>query len=266
MYAYPMSYCLTIHTFGVDEAQVRQQLGPLLADGSQHPMVALAAPQRGIISVCITSTHSDAARAKALVNHAAEQVEQRLGSAAFGRGSQTLQEAVIALLCQQRLTLVTAESCTGGLIGKRLTDVPGASQAYLGGWVVYANAMKIHQLGVCASLIKTHGAVSQAVVRAMASGAVRCSVADRSVAITGIAGPQGGCLDKPVGTVWIGLGFNGPNPDSPIRTEAFWCQLPGDRAAVRDLAAKCALQLLRLALLGAPLEGVCFAQRVAGGQ
>lgn len=165
----------------------------------------------------------------------------------------TIERSVVALLAQNQKTLVTAESCTGGLVGKRVTDVPGSSAVYLGGWVVYADAMKSKQLGVPLKLIEQHGAVSEPVVRAMAQGAVRNSGADISVAITGVAGPDGGSADKPVGTVWIALGVKGPAA-SDVHTEAVLFHFQGDRAGVRDLAANSALQMVRFHLLGVPVD------------
>ena len=168
----------------------------------------------------------------------------------------TLQDAVIALLIEQGKTVATAESCTGGLIAGMLTDVPGSSAAVLGGWVTYANAMKADQLGVPIALIQEHGAVSQPVIEAMARGALERSGADFALATSGIAGPGGGTDDKPVGTVWIGLAAR--DSDHTVTRLA---HLSGDRDTVRDRSAKCALQLLRLKLMGEDINQLKWASK-----
>jgi nicotinamide-nucleotide amidase len=114
-------------------------------------------------------------------------------------------EAVVQLLRERNLTLATAESCTGGLIANRITDVPGASMVFTHGFVTYANSAKTSLLGVSADDLAADGAVSESVARQMAEGALRASGADIAVAVTGIAGPDGGTPKKPVGTAWIGV-------------------------------------------------------------
>jgi len=143
--------------------------------------------------------------------------------------------------------VATAESCTAGLVGKLLTDCPGSSAYYLGGWIAYANSLKSEALGVPLELIVGEGAVSEAVARRMVEQACLRSGADHALALTGVAGPDGGLLEKPVGTVWIALarrGTGGPE----IRAERF--VFSGSREMVRERAAKTALNLLRLELLG----------------
>lgn len=142
-----------------------------------------------------------------------------------------------ALLQERGWMLATAESCTGGLIAAACTDLSGSSQWFERGFVAYSNAAKQELLGVEAALIAHHGAVSEAVARAMAAGAVRRSRARVSVAVTGIAGPGGGSAHKPVGTVCFGFDVDG-NPGS----ETFLFE--GDRAAVRDASVRHALQRL----------------------
>jgi nicotinamide-nucleotide amidase len=117
----------------------------------------------------------------------------------------SLEQTVVRLLTERHLTLATAESCTGGLIANRLTDVPGASVVFTHGFVTYANQAKTDVLGVSEPDLATHGAVSESVARAMAEGALATSGADLAVAVTGIAGPSGGTPEKPVGTAWIAV-------------------------------------------------------------
>ena len=169
-------------------------------------------------------------------------VRERHGATIFSEDGTSIDDQIAALLAGRRMA--TAESCTSGLLAARLTDRPGSSDYVAGGVVAYANEAKIALLGVEPALIAEHGAVSSEVAAAMALGALRRLGADTSVAITGIAGPGGGTEDKPVGTVWFGIGLAG---DEPITR---CIRIPGERADVRDRSTTVALHLLRRALLG----------------
>ena len=146
----------------------------------------------------------------------------------------TSTEQLAQLLLSRGWMLATAESCTGGLIAAACTDLAGSSEWFERGFVTYSNAAKSELLGVDAQTLATHGAVSEAVVRAMAEGAVRHSKARVAVAVTGVAGPSGGSKDKPVGTVWFGYLVDG-ELSSEMR------RFPGDRAAVRTATVRHAL-------------------------
>ena len=135
-------------------------------------------------------------------------------------------QLLAGLLLENNLFLATAESCTGGMIAAACTDLPGSSAWFERGFVSYSNAAKTELLGVDAALIAQHGAVSEPVARAMAFGAIRRSQAQVSVAVTGVAGPSGGSVDKPVGTVWFGFSVGGMLTSEVMR-------FAGDRAAVR---------------------------------
>jgi len=153
--------------------------------------------------------------------------------------------ALAQVLMEQKLRITTAESCTGGMISAACTDLPGSSMWFERGFVTYSNAAKSDLLGVPASLIQAHGAVSEEVARAMAQGALEHSLADWSVAVTGIAGPTGGSAAKPVGTVWLAWACKSSG----------WCEsqlqlFAGDRKAVREATTALALSRL-LALLKA---------------
>lgn len=152
---------------------------------------------------------------------------------------QTIQstQALAAILIENNWLMTTAESCTGGLIAAACTDLAGSSQWFERGWVTYSNAAKTELLGVPADLIARHGAVSEAVVRAMAEGAVAHSHAQVAVAVTGVAGPSGGSPDKPVGTVWLGWCVAG-------QTHTECRHFSGDRAAVRQATVDHALAQL----------------------
>jgi nicotinamide-nucleotide amidase len=160
----------------------------------------------------------------------------------------TLEQAVVELLRSHGLQLAVAESCTGGSLADRLTDVSGASEVFFGGYVTYANEAKQQGLGVAPSLLAEHGAVSEAVAAAMAEGARRKSGASCALATTGIAGPNGGTAGKPVGTVFIALAMAG----SP--TVVRRCYFPLDRITFKHMATSAALDLLRRKILQLPLE------------
>ena len=146
-------------------------------------------------------------------------------------------DQLAAALLARRQTLATAESCTGGLVGAALTGLPGSSAWYLGGVVAYANELKIRLLGVPAEILAAHGAVSLETARAMAEGARAATGADFAVSITGIAGPDGGTKEKPVGLAYIGVA-------APHGTAAFKHRFSGSRADVRHAAAETALRHL----------------------
>jgi len=161
-----------------------------------------------------------------------------LGRYLFSEDERTVSELVLDLCRARGLTLATAESCTGGLVSARLTAVPGSSAVFLGGVVAYADDVKERELGVPASLLEEHGAVSAEAARAMAQGARERLGADVGVAVTGVAGPDGGTEDKPVGLVFVHAA--GPDGEEARRTE-----LPGDREMVRGRATAAALHLVR---------------------
>jgi nicotinamide-nucleotide amidase len=156
----------------------------------------------------------------------------------------SLEATVVRLLAEKGMTLATAESCTGGLISNRLTDVPGASAVFTCGFVTYANAAKSGLLGVLPETIETHGAVSESVACQMAEGALHVSGADLAVAVTGIAGPGGGTQEKPVGTAWIGLAARGG------QTEAFRVFHPRNRHDFKLAVSQAALEAVRRKLAG----------------
>lgn len=159
-----------------------------------------------------------------------------LNSELFRQSLCRLQADLLAnLLIKNKLSLATAESCTGGMIAAACTDLAGSSQWFDRGFVTYANAAKTDMLGVAANLIVQYGAVSEPVARAMAEGAITHSAAQVSVAVTGVAGPSGGSDDKPVGTVWIAWCVDG-------KTTAERCHFDGDRATVRALTVQRALE------------------------
>ena len=151
---------------------------------------------------------------------------------------ESLPRQIAAALLARRLTLATAESCTGGLVGAALTDLPGSSAWYRGGVIAYANELKTGLLGVPPELLATHGAVSAPTAQAMAAGARSRTGADFAIAITGIAGPSGGSPEKPVGLVFIAVA-------GPAASAAYEHRFAGSRADIRAAAAEAALRHLR---------------------
>ena len=147
-------------------------------------------------------------------------------------------QRIAAALRAQGAMLATAESCTGGLVAAACTDVAGSSEWFERGFVTYSNAAKVELLGVPATLIEAHGAVSAEVARAMAEGAIAASAARHAVAVTGIAGPGGGSAEKPVGTVWLACSERGGPTDTRL------LEARGDRAAIRAQSVSAALGLL----------------------
>ncbi|MGI8820682.1 MAG: competence/damage-inducible protein A [Chthoniobacterales bacterium] len=164
-------------------------------------------------------------------------------SAIFSSSGETLEQVVVRLLVETGGTVAVAESCTGGFLSHRLTNVPGASAVFLAGYISYSNAAKTASLGVDPKLIAAHGAVSEAVARAMASGALRKADARFALATTGIAGPAGGTPEKRVGTVFIGLAAH--DGEAEVLHRVF----QSDRETFKQLASQAALDLLRQRLL-----------------
>lgn len=231
-----------IWCYGAGESDIGDTIKDLMRRG-QNPTVGTTA-QQTVIGVRIGAHGASPQEARELLDRTAGEVKRRLGTLVYGEGDETLQSAVAMLLKAKHKTISTAESCTGGLLASRLTDIPGSSSYFLSGMVTYANEAKSRMLGVPESLIATHGAVSLPVAEAMAIGCrARCGT-DYAISITGIAGPDGGTKEKPVGLVYIGLA-------SPRGCEVTEHRV-GDfltRDEVRDRTCKVALNRLRLELM-----------------
>ena len=229
----------TVRTFGLPESQLGERLADLMAP-RRHPQVGTAV-HGGMIDVHIYATGAPQ-EVERLLEIDARAVRERLGPWVFAEGDEHMEDAVAGLLAGRRATVAVAESCTGGLIAAKLVNVPGISRWLLEGVVAYSNASKIRTLGVPEDLIGRHGAVSEEVARAMAEGIRRRSGADFALGVTGVAGPEGGTAEKPVGTVWTALADAAA---TPAAREVF----TGDRALVRERAANYALNMLRLRLI-----------------
>jgi nicotinamide-nucleotide amidase len=230
----------TLETFGEREAAVGEAIADLMERG-REPRVGTTAV-RGTIRV-VVHAEGGAAEAAEMLDRAEAEVRRRLGPIVFGVDGETLAGVVGRLLLSTRTSIATAESCTGGLVAGALTETPGISAVFPGAVVTYANEEKTKLLGVPAELIARVGAVSGEVVRAMASGVRARFAADLGVGITGVAGPDGGTPEKPVGLVHVALDARGVVTHKRLL-------LPGDRALVREIAVKSALDLVRRALSG----------------
>ncbi len=231
----------TLRTTGIGESALAELLG---ADGGISvaglPLAYL--PGWEGVDLRVTAAEMPVADAERRLDEAAHRLRDRAGDYIYGEGSADLAAVVLELARERSLTLATAESCTGGLLGARITAVPGSSDVFPGGVVAYANAVKESLLGVPAELLAERGAVSEEVARAMAAGACERVGADIGVGITGIAGPDGGSAEKPVGTVWIAV-----RKGDDVRT--FGRVFLGDRGEVRSRAAQSALEMVRQLLL-----------------
>jgi nicotinamide-nucleotide amidase len=227
--------------FGTGESMIAEKLGDRMLRG-RNPLINCTVSD-AVITLHVVATASDRPSAEAMIQKDQTALCEILGNWVYGRDDQTLAEVVGARLAQSNKTIAVAESCTGGLIGKMLTDVPGSSRYFAYGWVTYGNQAKHSELGVDSALLAQYGAVSEPVVRAMAEGARQRSGADVAVAVTGIAGPEGGTEQKPVGLVYVGLA----TPDQTIVQK---CQFPQSSAMIRNRAALTALNLVRLQMNG----------------
>ena len=228
-----------LRCFGAGESQIAERIGDLMQRG-RNPLINCTV-QYGIITLAITATAESRKEAESMAGKDKKQLNDILGDLVYGCDSESLAEVVGRKLTGKKKTIALAESCTGGLIAKTITDVSGASDYFTYGWVVYSNDAKISELGVDASLVEKHGAVSSEVAEAMANGAKKRAGSDYAISVTGIAGPGGGSNDKPIGLVYVGLADkNG--------CEVRCFKFSHDRGFVRLRTAQTALNMLRLKL------------------
>jgi nicotinamide-nucleotide amidase len=233
----------TLKTVGVGLAEIEERLadwlGPANAGGGEVEVSTV--PADAEVWVRLRARGATATAAAEALAAAEAKIGALLGADCYGRDEDGLERIVGRLLLAQQLTVSVAESCTGGLLGHRLTNVPGSSAYFERGVLVYSNRAKQELLGVPEAVLRAHGAVSAPCAEAMAAGICRLSGSACGLAITGIAGPDGGTPTKPVGTVFIGLALSG-------RLAAHRFRFAGDRAAVKWQSAQMALDLLRRGL------------------
>jgi len=231
--------CRTLRSTGVGESRVQEAIEKDLQPLVEHGLQVGYCARPGAVDVRLTAS---GAMASERVSDGEALVQRILGSHIFGYDDDELEHVVVRLLTEQKKTLALAESCTGGNVAHRVTNTPGASAVFLGGVVSYANSAKESFLGVRAATLREHGAVSEAVAREMAAGAREKFGADFALAITGIAGPDGGTADKPVGTVFIALA-------SAAGVEVKRMLNPWERVTFKDVTATQALEMLRVKLI-----------------
>lgn len=224
---------------GVGESAVEDLVKDLMQDA--NPTVAPYA-KVGEVHLRVTAKADTAAEAESLIVERAALVRARLGSSVYGENDAPLEQAVVALLAEQHKTVSTAESCTGGLVAQRITDVAGSSVVFVGGVVAYSNDVKTALVGVPAEMLLEVGAVSPEVGRALAEGARTRFGTDYGIGITGVAGPGGGTAEKPVGLVYIAIAFDGG-------CDVEKANFIGSRQIVRHRASQTALNMLRLRAL-----------------
>jgi nicotinamide-nucleotide amidase len=225
---------------GLGESAVDEKIAPIYTQ-YENPQTTILFNQSEI-EIHLTARGRTDAEAEALLDRLSEQLEERLGNAVFSFAGETMEEVVGLKLRVGGYTLSVAESCTGGLIAQRLTEVPGSSKYFIEGAVTYSNDAKTRTLGVEPVLLLEQGAVSAAVAEAMAEGIRKRARTDFALAVTGIAGPGGGSEEKPVGLVYIALADD-------AHTEHRKLIIPGDRNLIRWRASQAALDLLRRRLI-----------------
>ncbi len=235
----------TLRVTGPSLAEVEERLAAWLGRVAGDAVEVTTLAAEGEVWVRLRGRGVTSGAAAEAVGAAEGELAALLGEDCYGRDDETLERVVGALLVDRKMTVAVAESCTGGLLGHRLTSVPGSSRYFERGVMVYSNRAKEELLGVPAEVLRVHGAVSGPCAEAMAAGMRRAGGTDCALAVTGIAGPDGGTPAKPVGTVFIGIAVG-----AHVRAERL--HFAGDRAAVKWQSAQAALDLLRRRLLRAP--------------
>ncbi len=230
---------LRLQCFGMGESAFQQ----LISDHTSNwPDTVELGFRAGAPQLEVKLTIRDLAHAAAR-DQCRDQLHEIFGDHIIGEGDTRLAEAVLQLLREKKQTITTAESCTGGLIASLITEVPGSSEAFEAGYVTYSNRIKALELGVSTDTLEVHGAVSEPVVLQMAEGALRASGADYAIAVSGVAGPDGGTEEKPVGTVWIAWGQTGAIQSRCLRYNT-------NRKLFQTMVAAVGLDLIRRQLLG----------------
>ena len=231
----------TLRATGIAPADAEERLGRWL--GRDGEVAVSCVPVEGDVWVRLAARGASRSLAASALARVEAEVEQALGDDCYGRDDETLEFVVGRLLQERGLMVSVAESCTGGLLGHRITGVPGSSRYFERGVLVYSNAAKQELIGVPEELLRAHGAVSAPVAEAMVKGVAGVGRSACALAITGVAGPDGGTPDKPVGTVFVGA-------LSPGGTSVRRFRFAGDREGVKWQSTQAALDMLRRGLLG----------------
>ena len=233
----------SVRTTGIAESALAERVGAI--EESIAPLTLAYLPSTEGVELRVTAWGLREDEAERRLSQVAAMLRERAGEHVYGSDGADLAAVVLDLLRARQARLVVAESCTGGLLGARITAVPGASSVFIGGVVAYDDVVKSGMLDVPPELLEQFGAVSEQVVSAMAEGVQRQFAVDAALAITGIAGPTGGTADKPVGTVWLAARVG-------ARARTLKRIFPGDRGEIRARAAQAALDLLRRLLADVP--------------
>jgi nicotinamide-nucleotide amidase len=226
--------CHIYHITGIGESLVEEAIGERISAISGVELGYCSRP--GDVDVRIIGESN-------MLEQADQIIRTTLGDSIYSISEATLEEVIVKLLTKRKETLALAESCTGGLLANRITNVPGASTALLAGYVVYSNQAKMDALDVDLKLIERHGAVSEPVASALAEGARMRARSTYALSTTGIAGPTGGSSEKPVGTVYVALA----SPENETIAKKFF--FPSDRETFKELAAQATFDLLRKKLM-----------------
>lgn len=237
----------TVRTTAIPESTLAERMGNV--EQAVAPLSLAYLPGLEGVDLRLTAWRLAADEAERRLDAGVAELRRRAGDVVYAEGDATLAEVVVGALREAGRTLAVAESCTGGLLGGRVTDVAGSSDVFVGGVIAYANEVKSGGLGVPEALLAEHGAVSEPVAVAMAEGVRARLGATYGIGVTGIAGPGGGTEEKPVGTVWFGL-------SGPEGTEARRLVFPGSRPEVRARAVQTGLYLLLQRLRAAGLAPV----------
>ncbi len=231
----------TVKICGVGESKAETMVRDLI-DSQSNPTIATYA-KTGEVHLRVTARAEDEKAARKLVKPVVKELKGRFGSHVYTTDDEvTLEKSVVDLLLANSLTISTVESCTGGLLAARLINVPGVSEVFKSGYITYSNKAKRRLLGIKKNTLLKYGAVSEEIASQMAKGAAMVSKADVVVSITGIAGPDGGSQEKPVGLVYIGCNVCG-------RMKVKKCHFSGDRSKVRENTVSSALSLMRECIL-----------------
>jgi nicotinamide-nucleotide amidase len=233
----------TLRTTGIAESAIAELLGPNFLGDPQTESGSLPLaylPGVSGVDLRVTAKGFPPDRANKLVADAILKLKSRVGAYAYGEDDADLAAVVLDRCRELELTLAVAESCTGGMLGERLTSIPGSSEVFLGGVIAYHNEVKKNLLGVRAEDLEKFGAVSEQVALQMAAGVREKAGADIGVSVTGIAGPGGGSPEKPVGLIWVAVHA------SDAKARRF--HVGGDRAEIRQRAAQAALEMVRRSL------------------
>lgn len=233
--AHPICFRV-VRVTGIPESTLAERIDDIV--DAMDPLAVAFLPHFSGVDLRITNWGLfDAAECERRFDEAERLLRERLGTKVYATGQEDIEHVIARIMKEKQLTLATAESCTGGLLGGRITKIEGASAFYMGGFVTYSNDAKVDLIGVRLETLAANGAVSEETAREMAAGAARRMGTNAAISITGVAGPGGGSPDKPVGLVWTGVILN-----DVVRTRSF--VFPGDRAEIRDRSTQMGLALL----------------------